>query len=303
MTWAQTRGGLWVPQKDLRKLQAVDLFCGAGGFSCGFEAAGIDVVGAAEWDHGAACTYLYNLGSPRGCAVGYDSEETRLKWMKALEKGRRRRKDALSRRVEPGDPKWIGAARPHPRQDMGCRGFFLGDVSQLTGEVMRTIMHAGGVRGDIDVVIGGPPCQGMSRANQRASATDPRNNLVLEFVRLADELGAKVFIMENVPPLVSEKKYRPLFESIVARAHEAGFEKVVAQVVDAANYGVPQRRRRALIVGTRAGIPFQFPMPSHWGFVSKAGEVAADLNQEEEEGEEAETENREPGQLSLWGEP
>lgn len=306
--WGQTSSGIWVPDGRERQLQAVDLFCGCGGFSVGFEAAGIDVVGAVEWDASAAISYLWNLGSPRGCAVGYTDEDARRRLAKALEKSRShaekaRKGGAVNRTVEPGEDGWIGAARPYPRPDMGCRGMVFGDAAATTGEHILEVMRAGGWRGEVDVVIGGPPCQGISRSG-RQRVNDPRNNLVLEFVRLADELGCEVFVMENVPPLITEKKYRPLFMAIVERAHAAGFD-VVANVIDACNYGVPQRRRRAIIQGTRGRVRRvpQLPMPTHWGIVARRGEDFSEvLDPEDDSDATPATKSKQPTLFELFGE-
>lgn len=145
----------------------------------------------------------------------------------------------------------------------------IGDATKVTGDFIRETLAAIKIECPIDVVIGGPPCQGISTGNAKRSPADPRNNLTLEFVRIADELGADVFCMENVPPLITEKTYRPLFDAIVERANAAGFT-VTANVLDAVNYGVPQFRRRAFIVGTRGPVDrFTFPMPTHWSFVAE----------------------------------
>lgn len=272
--YAMSPGGILVPEQPERVLQAVDLFCGCGGFSLGCEQAGIDVVGAVEKETAPATTYLWNLGSPRGCAIGYAEESDRRRFLKSLDRGRKNR-DPLA--VYPGDHGWIGFQRISGGGwggplgvDAGCRGMMFGDASRITGEDILEVLHAAGWRGEIDVVIGGPPCQGMSMAG-RQREDDPRNNLVLEFVRIAGELEAKIFIMENVPPLVTQEKFRPLLRSLIDKAHGYGFG-VAATVLDAVNYGVPQYRRRAIIQGLKEGCP-AFPMPTNFSLVAPVGEV------------------------------
>ena len=78
--------------------------------------------------------------------------------------------------------------------------FFLGDVRKLTGEAILTA--SGKSMGEVDCVIGGPPCQGFSRAGRR-NVMDPRNSLVFEFARLVLEIRPKSMVMENVPDIVS----------------------------------------------------------------------------------------------------
>lgn len=260
------RSGLYVPRRPLR---GADLFCGCGGFSLGMQQAGIDMVAAVEWDPWATITYLSNLGSRAGCAVAYVSEDDRKRLFKALngKRGSARKTGWIA----PADPKtsgWIGAHNPN-RDGSGCRAMIMGDAAQVTGDTIRETLAAVGESPEIDVVCGGPPCQGMSKAGKQDPA-DPRNNLTLEFWRIAAELGARAVVMENVPPLLTEKKFRPLFDATVEREVAAGYT-IVANVLDAVNFGVPQRRRRAFVVGTRDGAAFQFPMPVTWSFGAGPG--------------------------------
>lgn len=266
--WQESDGGLIVPRvhrKD-RKLRAVDLFCGCGGFSLGMQQAGIDVIAAVEWGPEAIMTYLGNLGSVDGCAVAYVDEEDKTRFAKTLKK-----------LGESQTSKWIGRQNPD-RDGSGCRAMVVGDATKVTGDLIRETLAAIKCSTPIDVVFGGPPCQGMS-AMGKQQPDDPRNNLVLEFVRIADELGAEVFVMENVPPLLTQAKFRPLFNTLVDRAHAGGFT-VTANVLDAANYGVPQRRRRAFVVGTRGEAnarQFSFAMPTNWAFVAEPGGERTDM--------------------------
>lgn len=260
--YERSAGGLLVPERG--PLRACDLFCGAGGFSLGFQQAGIDVVAALEWDPSAIVTYLSNLGSRAGCAVGYVTDDDRARLMKWL--GRTSRKAGWTAPADPTTSGWIGA---HNRTDGGCRAMIMGDAAEVSGDMIRDVLRSVGEPPEIDVVCGGPPCQGMSRAS-RQRPDDPRNNLTLEFWRIAAELGAEAVVMENVPPLLTETKFRPLFDAIVERAVGAGYT-VVANVLDAVNYGVPQYRRRAFVVGTRNGTPFQFPTPVTWSFGAGPG--------------------------------
>ncbi|MFA6605123.1 MAG: DNA cytosine methyltransferase [Patescibacteria group bacterium] len=264
--WTTTTSGLIVPARPKRRVNAVDLFAGCGGFSCGLHAAGVDVVAALEWEASAAITYLWNLGNRRfGSLVGYGCEGDRARLAKALEKSRRARRGF---EVVPGDEGWIGMKNPN--EDLGCRALFFGDAREATGENLLSMLEASGWRGTIDVVVGGPPCQGFSRSGHQ-DPTDPRNNLVLEFLRIADELGAGMFVIENVPPLLTEAKFEPLRLALFAKANELGYT-VAADVIDAVNYNVPQFRRRALIRGDRGGRAIQLTMPETWSFVSRPGD-------------------------------
>ena len=104
----------------------------------------------------------------------------------------------------------------------------------------------------IDCVFGGPPCQGFSLIGQRV-LDDPRNRLVLEFVRLVAELEARTFVFENVKGLTLGKQ-RQFLEELVRAFDRAGY--TVAEpwsVLDAANFGTPQHRERLILIGAQKG--------------------------------------------------
>jgi DNA (cytosine-5)-methyltransferase 1 len=106
---------------------------------------------------------------------------------------------------------------------------------------------------DIDVVCGGAPCQGFSLIGQRA-LDDPRNQLVFHFVRLVKELQPKFFVFENVKGLTvgAHKKF---LAEVVASLQEIGYELLLPwRVLNAADFGVPQDRRRLFLIGARKGI-------------------------------------------------
>jgi len=115
---------------------------------------------------------------------------------------------------------------------------------------------------EVDVVIGGPPCQGFSQANTRRSADDPRNELYLEFIRIVKLLKPKFFVMENVRGFLNVKiDNRGIVEEI--KSMLKGYE-VDGRILTAADYGVPQLRRRAIIIGRRGGIELPFPEATHF---------------------------------------
>lgn len=123
-------------------------------------------------------------------------------------------------------------------------------VVGLTAAEIRKIAGIGCRK--IDCVFGGPPCQGFSLIGHRA-LLDPRNNLVLEFVRLVAELDAHSFVFENVKGL-TVGKHRAFLEEIVAAFEVAGYDvKTPWQVLDAARYGVPQHRERLIVFGVKKG--------------------------------------------------
>ena len=109
----------------------------------------------------------------------------------------------------------------------------------------------------IDVIIGGPPCQGMSLSGPR-KFEDPRNRLYLSYIRLVSEIKPKMFVIENVPGLVG------LFggqikDSIIEKFTQMGYE-IKYRILCADDYGVPQSRRRVIFVGSRIW-SFDYPSP------------------------------------------
>lgn len=115
---------------------------------------------------------------------------------------------------------------------------------------------------DIDLVIGGFPCQGFSVANTKRSMKDERNFLYKEMLRVIKDKNPKFFVAENVKGLLSMEKGK-VFEMIKKDFESLGY-KVDAKLLNAAEYGVPQARERLVIIGNRLGIENPFPTPTHW---------------------------------------
>lgn len=114
---------------------------------------------------------------------------------------------------------------------------------------------------DVDVITGGPPCQGFSLAGQRIS-DDPRNVLFREYVRIAKELQPKVIFFENVSGILSMQKGK-ILQAIIKEFGEIGY-RCKYSMVNAADYGVPQARPRFVLIGVRGeGIEITFPEPTH----------------------------------------
>jgi DNA (cytosine-5)-methyltransferase 1 len=122
----------------------------------------------------------------------------------------------------------------------------------LSGDAVRKTAEIG--RKTVDVVFGGPPCQGFSLIGHRM-LDDPRNQLVREFVRLVDELGARAFVFENVKGLTIGK-HRAFLESLIETFDELGYRvRIPWKVLNAMNYGVPQDRQRLFLLGSKKGLP------------------------------------------------
>lgn len=168
-------------------MNVIDLFCGCGGFSKGFEQAGFDVrLGIDVWQD-AVTTYKANF--------------------------------------------------PHAAT-------IVGDISTLTG---KDLLDAAGMSAnEVDVIIGGPPCQGFSLSGKRM-LDDPRNILYKSFVRMVETIQPKAFVMENVPGLVRLFNGQ-VKEQVIEDFTNIGY-KVEMQQLTACDFGVPQARTRVFFVG------------------------------------------------------
>lgn len=114
-------------------------------------------------------------------------------------------------------------------------------------------------RGKVDIVVGGPPCQPFSIGGLQKGKADERD-MIPEFIRCLKEVQPEAFLMENVPGLI-HKKSRPYFDSVLAQLSQCGYRLNWA-VLNSADYGVPQKRKRLIVMGARS-IQLRFPMPFH----------------------------------------
>lgn len=129
------------------------------------------------------------------------------------------------------------------------------DVRELTGEQLAELAGA-----PVDLLVGGPPCQPFSVAGKRRALADRRGDLIFEFVRLLNETQAEAYAFENVPNLASVANGEVLADLLAAFA-EVGYTST-ARVLAAADYGVPQMRKRLFIVGTRERGEVPMPPPA-----------------------------------------
>lgn len=111
----------------------------------------------------------------------------------------------------------------------------------------------------VDVIIGGPPCQGFSIAGKRI-IDDERNKLYKAFVSFVETFQPQAFVMENVPNILSIGDGM-VKDSIIDDFTKLGY-KVSYKILLASDYGVPQNRRRAIFVGFKNGTTYEFPMPT-----------------------------------------
>ncbi|MBN3001842.1 DNA cytosine methyltransferase [Vibrio alginolyticus] len=105
----------------------------------------------------------------------------------------------------------------------------------------------------IDLVVGGPPCQGFSVAG-KMDKDDPRSKLVFSYCSVVEHVKPKAFIMENVKALGSLAKFEDVREEIFRRMNKAGYN-VTMTILNAKEFGVPQSRERVFFIGTKIGYP------------------------------------------------
>ena len=150
----------------------------------------------------------------------------------------------------------------------------LDDIGKIES---NDIKQKAGIKGSPDVIIGGPPCQSFSTAGMRRGLEDKRGIALLEFIRVIDDLKPKFFVFENVPGLLSiakknigfydrvsmkksdipsESKGGSLFKEILQEFHSLkGYKISEPTILNAADYGVAQKRKRLILIGSRVADP------------------------------------------------
>ena len=217
---------------------AIDLFCGAGGFSEGIIQAGFDIVFSSDKSPMVKETYT-NRHHQLGLIDGVDTH------------------------------------------------FELIDIKKLTADIIfKSInnLKYGNIfqRGTIDAIFGGPPCQGFSRLGKRDSK-DPRNMLFHEYLRLIRDIMPKYVVMENVtgildmhmldfPSVIGDKIYsgQNLVKNILRNElSDLGYVLLDEKVLNAADFGVPQQRNRAIFLAYRKDMsPIKYPTPKKNSYVT-----------------------------------
>lgn len=119
--------------------------------------------------------------------------------------------------------------------------FIGGDIEKVLPELCK--------RPDVDVIIGGPPCQGFSVAG-KMDYDDPRNKMVWRYLEVVDKLRPRAFVIENVKALYSLSKWRPIREKIIHEANNMGYS-ICPILLNAVDFGVPQKRFRVFFIAFR----------------------------------------------------
>lgn len=210
---------------------AISLFTGCGGCALGFMQAGIEVRVMVEWSKDACKTLRANF---------------------TLEGRKRMHESHIAYFKKEGDEK---AVRRLQRRGVYIPSYVRGkrepaileaDITKLS---TKEILDAGELKvGEAMTLEGGFPCQGFSMAGARM-INDPRNRLYKECVRVIREALPRTFMLENVPGLVSMDRGNIIVQ-IVTDLAACGYD-VTWNILDAADYGVPQHRKRVFFIGTR----------------------------------------------------
>lgn len=116
-------------------------------------------------------------------------------------------------------------------------------------------------RGELNCLVGGPPCTGFSINAPERFLEDPRNQLFRHYLRFVEEFQPETLLLENVPGMLSLSQGH-VFEQIVKELQALGYD-VASKILFAAHYGVPQERWRLIVLGSRIGPPPAHPLPTH----------------------------------------
>ncbi|MBA3677405.1 MAG: DNA cytosine methyltransferase [Sphingosinicella sp.] len=138
------------------------------------------------------------------------------------------------------------------------------DIRQLSGEDM--LAKIGMPKGSIPLLAGGPPCQSWSSAGQQRGFEDPRGRLVDDYLRIAAEIDARWLMFENVRGLLTARGIDGVPGSALARVRQSLFQhgwQTRVELLNAADYGIPQRRVRLILIGYRTGDAPELPRRTH----------------------------------------
>lgn len=148
-------------------------------------------------------------------------------------------------------------------------------ISKKTGKMMSHKIVIGDIReveelperGSAELVIGGPPCQGFSVAG-KMDPNDPRSRHVFDFLGMVERVQPQAFVMENVKALAKNKRWARTIADIRKKAEDIGY-KTNLEVLNSADYGVPQTRERMFLIGIKDhSIEYDYPKPTVKKWVS-----------------------------------
>ncbi|MBN1805978.1 MAG: DNA cytosine methyltransferase [Sedimentisphaerales bacterium] len=200
------------------RIIAIDIFCGAGGFTLAAKQLKIDVIAAIEYDKYACETYRNNF-------IKYKHQKPLL---------------------------------------------YESDVLDISPDKLLSDLKI--APGRLDILMGGPPCQGFSTHRiKNAGVNDPRNQLLTRYFDFVRVLKPKTFIVENVSGLLWDRHKKHL-KKFYRLARDSGYDVFEPAVLNAKNFGVPQNRKRVFILGKRKDLNLEInwpPSPTHFAPESK----------------------------------
>jgi DNA (cytosine-5)-methyltransferase 1 len=135
------------------------------------------------------------------------------------------------------------------------------DIRQLSSRTFREELSL--ERGDLDVIVGCPPCQGFSRMRNQKGREDKRNDLVLSYLEYVEEFMPRFAVFENVPGLIRTEHGHQFYEQLLEGLTRLGYRSIEQEEEDAANYGVAQHRTRVVVIAGRDKDPLRFPKHTH----------------------------------------
>ena len=223
-----------------KNLTHISLFTGIGGFDIGFAKAGIKTRVMVEWDKSCCetlrCNFFWEELKKRTDGKGKFLWKDKKDFLKKVRKSRKSKKE-FYKTSQYEAPEWYHEPEPVIIQK---------DIRETTTE---EILKAGKLEiGECSIISGGFPCQGFSLAGERVR-DDPRNFLYKEFVRVVNEAKPAIIIGENVPGIVSMGKGE-VIQQICEDFANCGYD-VTWDILNAADYGVPQHRLRVFLIGKR----------------------------------------------------
>jgi DNA (cytosine-5)-methyltransferase 1 len=200
------------------KIKAIDIFCGAGGFTLAATQLNINVIAAIDNDKHANETYRTNF---------------------------------------------VTEKQPAPK-------LYAKDILEISPQTLLTELNL--KSGDLDILMGGPPCQGFSTHRIKdAGVNDPRNLLLNRYFDFVNALKPKTFIVENVSGLLW-KRHKKHIDKFYKLARKAGYKVFEPKILNAKDFGVPQNRKRVFILGVRDDVNIEInwpPEPTHFNPESK----------------------------------
>lgn len=138
----------------------------------------------------------------------------------------------------------------HNRPNLPENHCYIGDINKLNEEIAQYEHIWGGKEGDVDIVCGGPPCQGFSMANRQRVIDDPRNGLYKAYLTFLSSVRPKFFVMENVKGMLQRvDEIKDNFKEYLGEEYQYD-----CRLFNAKDFGVPQNRERLIFIGNRIGV-------------------------------------------------